>query len=64
MAKKKENQAADASRPLRIFVTEEEHYSIRVAAAMRDVSMAEFARRVVVDEAKRLTADVPRPKDK
>ena len=40
---------------VKIFLDDEEHAEIRLAAALRRVSMTKFARQVVLDEAHRVT---------
>jgi uncharacterized protein (DUF1778 family) len=40
---------------VKIFLDDEEHAEIRLAAAIRRVSMTRFARQVVLDEAHRVT---------
>ena len=40
---------------VKIFLDDEEHAEIRLAAALRRVSMTRFARQVVLDEAHRVT---------
>ena len=42
-------------RPIKVFLAGLDHDRVRLAAALKRTSMADFCRRVVMDEADRLT---------
>jgi uncharacterized protein (DUF1778 family) len=54
------------TRPVRVYLTEEEHALVRSAAALADRSVSRFAVESIVQEAKRITERgvVPAPESK
>ena len=49
------NDPADAKKVIKVNVTDSEHDLIRLAAALQRMSMMEYARTIVVAEARRKT---------
>jgi uncharacterized protein (DUF1778 family) len=48
---------------IKVFLSAADHDRVRVAAALRRTGMADFCRRVVLDEAHRLVEEIQLPEE-
>ena len=55
------NEAGQTKRLIKFLVNQDEHDVIRLAEAVRRTSMADFARLIVLEEAKRVTSEMRLP---
>ena len=55
------NEAGQTKRLIKFLVNQDEHDVIRLAGAVRRTSMADFARLIVLEEAKRVTSEMRLP---
>ena len=62
MAAKKKTDASAKKPLIKFFVTREDQDVIRLAAALKRSSMADFARAIVLKEADRLAKGIAMPK--
>ena len=61
MSSSKKTKSKEQPRLIKLFVEPDDHDRIRLAAALKRTGMAEFAKSVVLAEARRLTAGIDIP---
>lgn len=54
--------ANEKKRQIKVLLPEDDHDMVRLSAALVGTNMAEFCRDVVLQEARRLTKDIERPR--
>jgi uncharacterized protein (DUF1778 family) len=62
MPKKREDWTMGRTRHVRVYLTEDEHALLRIAAAKVDRSLARFSVEAIVEAAKKLASEEDKPK--
>jgi len=55
------SEKSPSTRQIKFLLPEEDHNAVRLAAAMRQMTMAEYCREIVMEDARELTKDIKIP---